>query len=181
MNRNRKKTFILAVAIPLLILISLTIKPVLTVLYGKEILLETRAVDPNDLFRGDYVALAFRISDLPRAMLPESVKQYTNNKTKDFTLYAKLKQEGQYYVVDSLSEDKPNSGLYLKGKLRYYNYYGDDKMPPTFYIDYSLDRYFVKQGLGKELQTYSSRGELVGTVKVFNGYGILTDVKPSGK
>ena len=58
---TKKKTFLLAVLIPLLILLVMTIKPQATVLFGQEILLETKAYDPTDLFRGDYVAVRFAI------------------------------------------------------------------------------------------------------------------------
>jgi uncharacterized membrane-anchored protein len=171
---SKRNTFILAVIIPLLILLAMTIKPAMTILFGKEIILETRAVDPNDLFRGDYVSLAFKISDIPKAMLPDSVKNYSKDTTKSFNLYVSLKQEGNLYVVDAVSEHKPSGGTYLKGKLQYYY-----NMPDTVYLDYTLDKYFVQQGSGLELQNQSSKGQLVGKVKVFDGYGILTGVEPS--
>lgn len=171
---KKRNTFVLAVTIPLLILLAMTVKPLATVLYGKEILLQTRAVDPNDLFRGDYVSLAYQISDVPKEMLPESVKNYTEKPAKNFNLYVSLKQEGQFYVIDSISEKKPNDGVYLKGRLRYYDYYN---IPDTVYVDYTLDKYFVKQGSGQELEEKSRKGELTGKAKVLNGYAILTGVQ----
>ena len=49
---KREKTFLLAVLIPLIILLAMTVKPQATVLFGQEIVLETKAFDPTDLFRG---------------------------------------------------------------------------------------------------------------------------------
>lgn len=57
-------------AIPMLILLAMTIKPQATVLFGKEVVLETKAYDPTDLFRGDYVAINFAISDVPKSKVP---------------------------------------------------------------------------------------------------------------
>lgn len=168
---TKKKTFLLAVAIPLLILLAMTIKPQATVLFGQEIVLETKAYDPTDLFRGDYVAINFAISDVPKSMVPLSI-----DKINSKNLYVSLKQEGKYYVVDQVSETKPKQGVYLKGKFQeIYNQFNEaDK----FRVDYSLDKYFVEQGSGVDLQQDSYSGGLVGTVKVLGGYGVLTGIAP---
>jgi len=47
-------------------------------------------------------------------------------------------------------------------------------MPINTGVDYSLDKYFIKQGSGGTLQQDSYRGNLVGTVKVLGGYGVVT-------
>lgn len=164
----KRKTFILAVAIPLFILLAMTIKPQATVLFGKEIVLETKAYDPTDLFRGDYVAINFAISDVPKSMVTLSPdKVYNKN------LYVSLKQEGKYYVVDQVSEAKPKQGVYLKGKFQ-------DSFNETnsFRVDYSLDKYFAEQGSGKDLEQESFKGGLIGTVRVLSGYGVLTGIAP---
>ncbi|SPF52725.1 conserved exported hypothetical protein [Candidatus Desulfosporosinus infrequens] len=166
---NQKKMFILAVLIPLLILLAMTIKPQMTVLFGQEILLETKAFDPTDLFRGDYVAVSFVISDIPKSKVTLSIDKVSRK-----NLYVSLKQEGKYYVVDQVSENKPKQGVYLRGKFQeMYNQSGEvDK----FNVDYSLDKYFLEQGNGKGLQQESRSGGLVGTVKVLGGYGVLTGI-----
>ncbi|MCO1602223.1 GDYXXLXY domain-containing protein [Desulfosporosinus nitroreducens] len=165
---TKKKSFFLAMAIPLLILLAMTIKPQATVLFGKEVVLETKAYDPTDLFRGDYVAINFAISDVPKSKVPLSIDEVYNK-----NLYVSLKQEGKYYVVDQVSETKPKQGLYLKGKFQ--NSFNETN---TYRVDYSLDKYFVEQGSGKELEQESFQGGLVGTVKVLGGYGVLTGITP---
>lgn len=168
---NKKKTFLLAVAIPLLILLAMIIKPQVTLLFGQEIVLETKAYDPTDLFRGDYVAINFAISDIPKSMVPLSIdKVYNKN------LYVSLKQEGKYYVVDQVSETKPKQGVYIKGKFQ--EGFNRSNEPEQFRVDYSLDRYFLEQGSGKDLEHESIKGGLDGTVKVLSGYGVLTGIAP---
>ncbi|AFM40220.1 putative membrane-anchored protein [Desulfosporosinus acidiphilus SJ4] len=161
---TKKKSFLLAAAIPLLILVAMTIKPEATVLFGREIFLETRAVDPTDLFRGDYVSVNLAIAEIPKSMAPEPIE-----KLRKRTLYVSLKQDGKFYVVDQVSVTKPQQGVYLKGRIR--NSYSPLS---TFQVDYSLDRYFVKQGSGQDLEHRSHIGGLVGTVKVLGGYGVIT-------
>lgn len=168
---TKKKTFLLAVAIPLLILLAMIIKPQATLLFGQEIVLETKAYDPTDLFRGDYVAINFAISDIPKSKVDlPSDKIYNKN------LFVSLKQEGKYYVVDQVSETKPKQGTYLKGKFQ--EVYNPVNESGAFRVDYSLDKYFVEQGSGKDLELQSFKGGLDGTVKVLGGYGVLTGIAP---
>ena len=166
---TKKKTFLLAVAIPLLILLTMIIKPQATVLFGQEIVLETKAYDPTDLFRGDYVAVNFAISDIPKSKV-DLPSAKINNKN----LYVSLKPEGKYYVVDQVSETRPKQGVYLKGKFQ--EIYNEINGEGNFRVDYSLDKYFLEQGSGKDLEQESYKGGLVGTVKVLGGYGVLTGI-----
>ncbi len=166
---TKKKTFLLAVAIPLLILLAMTVKPQATLLFGQEIVLETKAYDPTDLFRGDYVAINFAISDVPKAKVDLPI-----DKINGKNLFVSLKQEGKYYVVDQVSESKPKDGIYLKGKFQ--EIYNPINEIDIFRVDYSLDKYFVEQGSGMELEQESFKGGLDGTVKVLGGYGVLTGI-----
>ena len=166
---TKKKTFLLAVAIPLLILLAMTIKPQATVLFGREIVVETKAFDPTDLFRGDYVAVSFVISDIPKSKVTLPIDK-VNNKN----LYVSFKQEGKFYVVDQVSENKPKQGVYLRGKFQ--DIYNQNGEVDKFRVDYSLDKYFLEQGTGMALQQESHTGGLVGTIKVLGGYGVLTGV-----
>jgi len=168
---TKKKTFLLAVAIPLLILLAMIIKPQATVIFGQEIALETKAYDPTDLFRGDYVAINFAISDVPKSKVDLTVDKISGK-----NLYVSLKQEGKYYIVDQVRERKPKDGVYLKGKFQ--EVYNPINQVETFRVDYSLDKYFLEQGSGKELELESFKGGLDGTVKVLGGYGVLTGIAP---
>lgn len=168
---TKKKMFLLAVAIPLLILLAMTIKPQATVRFGQEIVLETKAYDPTDLFRGDFVAINFAISDVPKSKVALSIDKINNE-----NLFVSLKQEGKYYVVDQVSETKPKQGVYLKGRFK--ERYNEFNTTDNFRVDYSLDKYFVEQGSGKDLEQESFKGGLDGTVKVLGGYGVLTGIAP---
>ncbi|HBW35639.1 GDYXXLXY domain-containing protein [Desulfosporosinus sp. BICA1-9] len=168
---TKRKTFLLAVAIPLFILLAMTIKPQATLLFGQEIVLETKAYDPTDLFRGDYVAINFAIADVPKSKVTLSPDKIYNK-----NLYVSLKQEGKYYVVDQVSETKPKQGVYLKG--RFQEIFNEFRGTETYRVDYSLDKYFLEQGSGMDLEQESIKGGLVGTVKVLSGYGVLTGIEP---
>ena len=57
MMKNKGIGFIVALTVPLLLLIGLTVKPLWTLTYGDDIALLTVPVDPRDLLYGDYVTL----------------------------------------------------------------------------------------------------------------------------
>jgi uncharacterized membrane-anchored protein len=164
-----KKAFILAVIIPLAILASLTLKPATTVFLGEEILLETKAYDPTDLFRGDYVAINLKISDIPKTLLPIPLEEVEQN--KNTAVYVGLKPGDKFYILDRVSLEKPQEGIYLTGRIQYYNFDSD-----ILHVDYNMDKYFLKQGTGLALQEASYQGALAATVKVYKGYGMLTNL-----
>ena len=114
------------------------------------------------MFRGDYVAINFAISDIPKSKVALS-----EDKVHNKYLYVSLKQECKYYVVDHVSETKPKQGIYLKGKFQ--EVYNEFNQMGNYRIDYSLDKYFVEQGSGRDLEQESLKGNLVGTVKVLGG------------
>jgi len=169
---NRNKTFIIAVIIPVLILLSLLTKPALTMFLGEEIMLETVAYDPTDLFRGDYVAINLKISEIKSDLLSVSPEQLKNN-----TIYVQLKKQGKYHSVFQVSTEKPLEGIYLKGKIPPYEL--NDPNISVFHVDYGLDKFFLKQGTGLKLQEASYKGTLSATVKIYKGYALLTEIGPS--
>lgn len=172
-----KKLYAITVAIPALILIGMTVTPLITVCFGQEITLETAPIDPRDLFRGDYVVLNYKINTItePDKIPDEIVKDnYLNPEYRKKTLYAILKKQGDVYNIQKLSIEKPEDGIYLKCKPNYY-YLRDNT--PTLFLRFNIDRYFVPENTGMELEEASREGSLIAIVKVFRGYAILTGIK----
>lgn len=156
----------------------MTYLPLMTYFFGETIVLETLPVDPRDVFRGDYVVLRYEINEVPIDKFPEELRNWdTFDDYKNKKLYAVLKEEGNSYTVDYMSFSKPNNPYYLEAKLyeRYplENLYGD-----TVFVEYNIDRYFVPENTGKELEDASRQGELLAEVKVWNGYPLLVDIYP---
>lgn len=181
MKINSKVLLYLAISLPLIILLSMSIVPLMTYFFGETIYLETMPVDPWDPFRGEYVSLNFEINEVPKSKFPEELKNeptYDDYKNKD--LYAVLKQEGDYYVVDYMSFTAPNHPYYLWAKVNssapLNNLYSN-----TIYVEYPIDRYFVPENTGSELEELSRAGNLVAKVKVWKGYPLLMDVYPKEK
>ncbi len=184
MNNRSLSKLLLCAGIPLFILVSLTITPLLTLAFGQEIMIKTRPVDPRDVFRGDHVVLSYDINEITIDKAPAVFKdedQWQGLYRK--SLYVVLKKEGDYYTVDSAVFDKPKEGIYLKA---YYQspvwdqgavYQGDQNIT-GIQVTYNLDQFFVPENTGMSLELLSQRGQLNAWVKVWNGYSTLVEIKP---
>ncbi|MEH6942456.1 GDYXXLXY domain-containing protein [Bacillus sp. JJ722] len=180
MNTNRKR-FLLILLVPLLILLGMVIKPFSANMFGEKVVLETIPIDPTDLFYGDYMSLQLAISEVPKDLLSESLVKELNNHNNDnyslfsksLTVYTALEKKGDIYSAKEVSLEKPENGLYLKGKIYDYSSMNEE---PTFYIDYGINRYYVEENTGKELEQEAQIGNVHVSLKVMNGYGLIEEL-----
>lgn len=179
--------FLICAGIPLLILLWMTVIPLMTLMYGQEIMITTRPVDPRDVFRGDYVILNYDINELPIDRVPAVFKTEEEwGKLRRTPLYVLLKKEGSYYVADSASFERPAEGIYLKGFFQYpvWNQTGEFMSPMNItgiQVTYNLDQFFVPENTGLTLEELSREGQLVAWVKVWNGYSSLIAIRPEAE
>ncbi|AFS78882.1 hypothetical protein Curi_c18770 [Gottschalkia acidurici 9a] len=198
MEDKRLLKRIIVFSIPILILLSMTISPLLTISRGVDIKLETKPVDPRDLFRGDYVVLSYKIEDIELDKVSNEVKDYfkDNEQTYSTLAFALLEKSlDGYYVIKNISLKKPDSGIYLKGTLSKYTTFeesSEEEAPVSGlnsdfpenkgeYVDvytmkYNLDKYFVPENTGKKLEQDGLKGDLIATVRVYNGNSLLRNV-----
>lgn len=179
--------FLIGVGIPLLILVGMTVMPLMTLMYGQEIMIKTRPVDPRDVFRGDYVVLSYDINELPIDRVPTVFKTEDQwEKLRQVPLYVLLKKEGPFYVVDSATFERPAQGIYLRGFFQYPVWSqtvtgtGSSSMS-GIQVTYNLDQYFVPENTGTTLEELSRKGQLIASVKVWNGYSSLIGIRPQSE
>nr|WP_263323654.1 GDYXXLXY domain-containing protein [Neobacillus sp. Marseille-Q6967] len=171
---KRTKQLVMAFSVPVLILLGMCFTPLYTLMMGEEITLETIPVDPSDVLRGDYVTLRYQAEEIPKRFLDDSVA--TSLEAGGFRavdVYVLLEEENGVHSPAKVSLDKPETGLFLKGKL---NYIGMNMTEEVAYIEYSLDRYYVEDNTGTEWEKASAQGDILVKAKVKNGYAILTDL-----
>jgi uncharacterized membrane-anchored protein len=183
-KRKPNKWFWLSLLIPLLVLLSMLIKPVSTTMYGEEITLATIPIDPRDLFYGDYVILDLEIEEIGISLLEtELVKKVERNETYEgVTVYVSLKAgENGIYQASAVSEERPKKGLFLKGKMN--PYFQEHSMSERSVnekvarIEYGIERFYVEEGSGLKLEEQARLGQVLVSVKVRNGYPVVTDIK----
>lgn len=171
---SKKIKFIITLVIPLIVLLSLVFTPFMTYLFGTEVLLGTQPVDPRDIFRGDYVSLNFDISSVDKSLVDDEINELAKGKSDVEDVYVLLELDSNNVAsVKKVQLDKPTDELYLKGRIYMYelNY------SSTITIEYQIDRYFVPQNTGKELEDKSRTGNIIATVKIYKGFPLLIDIK----
>jgi uncharacterized membrane-anchored protein len=138
---SKKKIFIGIGIFWLLIIWSFVAFKEFTLQTGKEVFLETRPVDPRDLFRGDYVVLNYQISTIK---LDGFSYQESDFKEND-KIYVQLKVENKIASLYTLSKKKPKEWIFLKGVVkRIYD--------GQIFIEYGIESYFVPEGKGKQIE-----------------------------
>lgn len=177
-----KTKLLICMIIPVVILLSMTVTPLLTLYNGTDIYIKANAYNSSDSFRGKNLSIEYSINHLDISKLPPSIltKQYKNNKV--IYAYAVLKKNGEFYDVDYVTLKKPISNLYLKCSFN--PYYEPDSSGTTnskVYVNYNLDKYFLSENEGlvqNQQPTYENeiKWNYVAKLKVYKGYALLTDL-----
>jgi uncharacterized membrane-anchored protein len=175
---KRAKQIILACLLPIGILIGMTVTPLYTLMTGEEIILRTIPVDPTDLFRGDYVVLRYEAEEIPSSLIAREVRTELDNGRYNIEVYVPLELKGGVHTPTEVRLTKPETDLYLKGNLDYIgpSWEGGIEGREVAYITYSLDKYFIEDNTGLDLEEASRNGNILAKVKVKNGYAYLVDL-----
>jgi uncharacterized membrane-anchored protein len=150
----------LVVALPLLLLGSFVAAKSATLLHGQRICVRASVVDPCDLFRGDYLMLAF---DTP------AVKNIAEG-TELYVVYGRPSGKSKLWKSVSLSKNHPqiaNGQICVKGTVK------------NQALEFPFSRAFISQGLGK---TVNSNSELEAElVTDGDGNAVLAGLSENGK
>jgi uncharacterized membrane-anchored protein len=139
---------------------------------GGEVTLQTRPVDPRDFLRGDYVVLNYEISNLPAGELKE-----TPSRGRGTPVYVKLarKDGGVYEAVSVHSEPVPvgDGEVLIRGRAASGATCGSNHRVfcDRLRITYGIERYFVPQDEGKEIERSRNQGKV----------SIVAAVTPAGR
>ncbi|HEV2560200.1 MAG TPA: GDYXXLXY domain-containing protein [Microvirga sp.] len=116
---------------------------------GEVIRLTVVPVDPRDLFRGDYVTLAYDISRLSTADLAR-----VDAVSEGETVYVTLEQEGSTWKASGVHGAKPSAGLFLRGQVtdRHDERTACETPCGTLRVAYGIERFFVPEGEGRAVE-----------------------------
>jgi uncharacterized membrane-anchored protein len=116
--------------------------------HGKEVRLAVVPVDPHDLFRGDYVVLNYAIS----LMKSDEVANDGPFALGD-TAYVSLGPDGK---AAAINHKPPASGTFLRGTVSDATDVTTCSSAATscrnYRVDYNLEKFFVPEGTGRELE-----------------------------
>ena len=131
---------------------------------GREIRLAVIPIDPRDLFLGDYVTLSYGISRVHAGSVAGENYFYEGD-----TVYVTIGEADGDFAATALTREPPADGLYLRGIVeRVADVTPEEGSDCTdtvggcygYDIAYNLERFYVPEGTGRELEDLT-RGERV--------------------
>ncbi len=126
----------LAVVFQLVILVGIYVSAAMPLWTGQEIHMRTIPVDPRSLFRGNYAQLAYDISRIQSTDLPED-----DSLRNGEVVYVRLApDEDGLYVYAGASLDRPDSGVFIRGRIANRRY---EEQGQFFRINYGIEAFFA--------------------------------------
>jgi len=144
MSLRRPIVFWLVVAAQLLGVLAFSGWKEMSLRTGQEIVLETEPVDPRDAFRGDYVTLRYRISEVDCSAAQGAVVYVPLQRTGD------VWGVGRYPPTSLTYEDAAERGdVVVRGQVTRSTASSCD-------VAYGIESYFVPEGTGGEIERVRS-------------------------
>ncbi|GEM_PF-1785265 len=108
-----------------------------------KIVLETEPVDPFSVFRGRYIALRYKISNMPDTIFKDC---NASDVPEGSPIYVVLQQKDKFWEAVSAYKNKPKgtNQVYLKGK-RFYSYQGNVR------VTYGIESFFLSESSADEI------------------------------
>jgi uncharacterized membrane-anchored protein len=130
------------------LLSSLVLDRALLLARGTEIRLSVRPVDPRDLFRGDYVVLAYALSQVRTDETAGEDRFATGE-----PIYVSLQNVGGTWTPVGLHRAPLEDSLSIKGTVTGAQDGDGCRTPCRIYdVDYGLEQFFVPEGEGRALE-----------------------------
>lgn len=181
---NLKFKFIIVSIIPAIILLSMTIEPIITLYKGTEVSILVNAYYSSDSFRGKNLYIRYKFEDTNDDKISSVIKDLSkDSEFKNVKAYIVLKKDGEIYDMDYISLKKPKDKLYLNCSLTpYYIDKNDKGNNISANINCNLDKFFISEDNYKlpiidESNQNENKWSYIAKIKIYQGYGILTDVK----
>ena len=140
---------------------------------GSEVTLQTRPVDPRDFLRGDYVVLNYEIIERAGRRAARTRRRRAAARRCSSSLRAK--PDGIYGAVSVHPEPVPvaDGEVLIRGRAAGGATCGAEptRLLRPARITYGIERYFVPEGEGKEIESARNKGKV----------SIVAAVTPAGR
>lgn len=179
---KRMSKYIIAFLGLIILLAVTTVKPLYVLSFGDEIYLEAAGYDPIDPFKGEYVRVGYGNDLIPKELMSAELLAMDPDmfyrEIDDRKLYVELEKVGEFHTVKSVGLEKPD-GLFIRASYEWANWTYDDEVNDydAIIVSYDLDRFYVPEGTGLDLENAIREGKAYSVIKIKNGYGVLTDLR----
>jgi uncharacterized membrane-anchored protein len=136
---------------------------------GKEVVLPIIPVDPRSLFRGDYVRIDFPVTMVSSELFATSDK----SPRRAGPVFVTVQRDGETWKPVAVNETRPNPGpdqTVMQGRLAGNWWPGLGRTPHQVRINYGIERYYVPEGKGLELEK-AARDKKLAVVVAVDGRG----------
>ena len=140
MTRRGRLLFIVLVVVQVVVIVGLAAGREITLRGGEDVTLQTRPVDPRDLFRGDYAILDYEIGRVDTDRLDWLYLDPGD------TVYVELVQRGDVWVTGRFDRDPFDEfttqirGTIVRASTEWTT------------VDYGIGEYFVPEGTGRTVE-----------------------------
>ncbi len=137
MNKKITLGLFAALAFQFFIMTGVYVNAAIPLWAGKEIRLRTTPVDPRSLFRGNYAQLAYEISRIDSRVFPQNADLRIGEVVYIILTPA---ESGDLYAFSSASLQKPESGVFIRGRIQRRVERGEYEQ---FRIRYGVEAFFA--------------------------------------
>lgn len=146
MNKKLVTALVAAIVFQFLVLTGMYVSAALPLWTGTEIKIKTIPVDPRSMFRGNYARLRYDISQIDAEKFSDN-RELRNGEVVYVAL--QLAEDGLYQYAD-VSLDKPDSGIFLRGRIENRRY---EENASYFRIKYGIEAFFAPKEKALLLET----------------------------
>lgn len=152
----------LTISVQMLVLATEYLNSVWPLWFGTPVFIKTAPIDPRSLFRGNYVRLNYDISRINSSLSRGHFKPGEVG-------YVALKEENKVFVPTGLYRQKPDSGVFIRGRVI--------SVGSSYRMKYGIEAYFmpkekakttersVRQGANAEVYLSSSGKAAIANLK----------------
>ncbi|MCP4675192.1 MAG: GDYXXLXY domain-containing protein [Deltaproteobacteria bacterium] len=143
---------------------------------GKEVKLKIEPVDPRSLFRGQYARLNYDIGSIPARKLVVAGAGKIEELRLGEIVYVSLEKSGDLHHVKSIQLDKPDSGVFIRGRLEHEHTISQDT---DIQVKYGIEAFFASPKKAIEVERQARSRDSIVTARVMiapNGKASLLDV-----
>jgi uncharacterized membrane-anchored protein len=174
-NRRRSLLLIVLAALQIVFLLGIAASSYAVLWYGQEIRIQTIPLDPRDPLYGDHVNLKFSISELPTSLWKESGEMPKGGTVVYVLMKRKASDSSGVYDAVAAYAHKPSAAgdeVVIKGRMSF----SYDK---KFIVEYGLEKFYVPENTGKQLEEQARQGNILARVKVASwGRSVLEGLEP---
>jgi len=154
-KEKKKQLLIIVFAFQFIILVGMYLNSLTPLYFGKEIKVQTLPVDPRSMFRGHYVRLPYTFSQIKKEDIIDIEKEDNIIKSGDY-LYISLKEKGSIYEMKHASIKKPDSGIFIRGRIQGKRYL--NKNTKSYDVKYNIEAFFAPKNKAIKMQNELRHG-----------------------